>query len=72
MLRSELSDYHRRFFDNRPICEYCGEWINKSDSIEMVSIRYGRRIRHKFFHTKCMEEKNEYDSLLTTSRLGGY
>lgn len=47
------------------ICPVCGKCVNKFDDLQIVQLRYGRRLYNFYIHSACLLES------LTSSQLGG-
>lgn len=63
MIKSEVSDTVRRRLKYNNICPVCGSEIKDYQDFQYVSFRRGSNMCYKFFHTFCLIENQDRETI---------
>lgn len=64
MIYAEMTDREKRL-SQQSVCPICGKSIDKIEDVQLVKMRYGRRVIPFYIHSSCLLNS------IASSQLGG-
>lgn len=64
MIYAEMTDREKRL-SQQSVCPICGKPIDKIEDVQLVKMRYGRRVIPFYIHSSCLLNS------IASSQLGG-